>query len=118
MYYLQPYYRPLPYCPIDYWSRQFPSVDPTLLCQSAKESKILMKEAGMVLDKLSESKEFDEQLIYAAQISDIQKVKRLIHSIGVTSDVDININPDGLRLEFKTPSANDCARLYIALRWR
>ncbi|HEU5140053.1 MAG TPA: hypothetical protein VFT51_08770 [Bacillales bacterium] len=121
MYYAyHPYaYRP-PYChhvtcPI----RQYPQMDPNLLYQSANESKKLMKEASLVLDKLSESKEFDADLMYAAQASDIAEVKRLVHSIGVTSDVDIHYNPDSLRLEFKSKVADmDCCRLSIALRWR
>ncbi|WP_163538476.1 hypothetical protein [Gracilibacillus sp. YIM 98692] len=103
-----------------YWpTRQFPPVNPDLLYQSANESKKLMNEASMVLNKLSESKEFDAQLMYAAQASDIEEVNRLIHSIGVTSDVDIHFNPDSLRLEFTSKVANiDCCKLSIALRWR
>jgi hypothetical protein len=121
MYYLShpSYYQP-PYCHTTYWPiRQLPPVDPNLLYQSANESKKLMKEASMVLNKLSESKEFDVKLMYAAETSDVEEVKRLIHSIGVTSEVDINYNPDGLRLEFTSKVANvDCCRLLIALRWR
>ncbi|MFD1019590.1 hypothetical protein ACFQ2J_10440 [Thalassobacillus hwangdonensis] len=94
-------------------------MDTELLSHSAKESKTLMKEASMVLDALSESTDFDAQLMYAAQTSDLDEVKRLIHSIGITSEVDIHYNPDGLRLEFSSPAANmGDARLTIALRWR
>jgi hypothetical protein len=121
MYYLyHPCYHHPPYRHSAYYPvRQFPAVDPNLLYQSANESKKLMKEASMVLDKLSDSKEFDAELMYAAQVSDIAEVKRLIHSIGVTSDVDVHYNPDGLRLEFTSKVANlDCCRLFIALRWR
>ncbi|WP_163581961.1 hypothetical protein [Gracilibacillus saliphilus] len=120
MYYLnQPNYQP-PYCYSNYWPiRQYQSIDPSFLYQSANESKKLMKDASMVLNKLSDSKEFDAELMYAAQSSDIVEVKRLINSIGVTSDVDINYNPDGLRLEFASKVDNtDCCRLSIALRWR
>jgi uncharacterized protein YicC (UPF0701 family) len=107
--------RPNSYYPI----RQYPEIDPNLLYQSANESKKLMKEASIVLNKLSESKEFDAELMYAAQASDIEEVRRLIHSIGVTSQVDVQYNPDGLRLEFTSQVANmDCCRLFIALRWR
>ncbi|MGI8313863.1 hypothetical protein [Halobacillus mangrovi] len=120
MYYSrQPYYTHLPYWHNNgYWPRQYPPVDPSLLCESAKESKVLMKEASMVLDKLAESEEFDAQLMYAAQASDIQEVKRLINSIGVTSDVDVTFNPDGLRLEFKSQGNMNGAKLSVALRWR
>ncbi|WP_243291924.1 hypothetical protein [Bacillus sp. FJAT-47783] len=121
MYYLyHPSYYYLPYSPTTYIpNRQYPAVDPNLLYKSANEAKKLMKEASTVLNKLSESKEFDAELMYAAQASDIKEVKRLIHSIGVTSNVDVHYNPDGLRLEFTSKVENfDCCRLLIALRWR
>lgn len=121
MYYLYNgyYYQP-PYCYPAYWPvRNYPSVDASLLYESANESKKLMKDASKVLDKLAESKEFDADLMYAAQASDIEEVNRLIHSIGITSDVDVHYNPDGLRLEFRSQVANiDCCKLSIALRWR
>lgn len=99
--------------------RQYPPVDPNLLYQSANETKKLMKDASVVLQKLSESKEFDEKLMYAAQASDMEEVNRLIDSIGVTSKINIHFNPDGLRLTFSSQvSSTDCCRLVIALRWR
>ncbi|WP_208591007.1 hypothetical protein [Gracilibacillus suaedae] len=118
-YFNQPKYQPLS-CHSTYWpTRQFQPVDPYFLYQSAIESKKLMKDASMVLNKLSESKEFDAELMYAAQSSDIVEVKRLIDSIGITSDVDINYNPDGLRLAFSSKEDNtDCCRLSITLHWR
>lgn len=108
--YYQPYYVPC---------RQYPPVDPNLLYQSANETKKLMKEASIVLDKLADSKDFDTKLMYAAQASDLEEVNRLIASIGITSKVDVSYNPDGLRLTFSSQvSSTDCCRLVIALRWR
>jgi hypothetical protein len=118
------HYYPLPYqYPAHYRQyppiRQYPQVDASLLYQSANETKKLMHDASLVLEKLSVSKEFDAQLMFAAQKSDINEVKRLIHSIGVKSKVDIHYTPDGLRLEFSTAvTPLDCCRLTIALRWR
>jgi uncharacterized protein YicC (UPF0701 family) len=121
MYYLYwpHYYDPSIYRNCYYQNRQFPAVDPNILYHSANESKKLMKDASIVLDKLADSKEFDVELMYAAQASDIEEVKRLIHSIGVTSEIEVQYNPDGIRLEFKSkvPSL-DCCKLSIALRWR
>lgn len=94
--------------------RQFPPVDTNLLCQSASESKKLMAEAAIVLNKLSASKVFASELMYAAQASDFDEVNRLIYSIGLTSDVDVYFNPEGFRLEFKSESSS----LKIVLRWR
>lgn len=113
-------YNPQPYYQSHYWStRQFPPVNPEQFHQSANQTKILMKEASKVLNKLADSKEFDQKIMTAAQASQTEEVKRLIKSAGVTSDVDVQYTPDGLRIEFK-PAANgyDCCKLQIGLRWR
>ena len=97
----------------------YPAVDPELLYESANQSNKLMKEASMVLDKLASSKEFGARLMDVAQHSNTEEVERLIHSVGITSDVEINYNPDGLELEFKSKVQNlDCCKLSISLRWR
>lgn len=103
-----------------YWPyRQMPQVDPQYLFQSANETKKMMKDASMVLDKLADSKEFDAQVMHAAQASDPEEVKRLIKSIGISSAVEVNYTPDGLKLEFSSEIAHtDCCRLIISLRWR
>lgn len=119
MYYWYPvyYYLPHSYLFRNYY-RQFPEVDPGLLYDSANETKKLMKEVSMVLDRFASSKEFDEQVMTAAQESNVEEVRRLIQSIGITADVDIQVNPDGLRLDFVS-MVNDtkCCRLTVALRW-
>ncbi|MFB4166930.1 hypothetical protein [Virgibacillus sp. JSM 102003] len=98
---------------------QYPPVDANLLYQSANETKKLMDDASIVLNKLAESHEFDAELMYAAQVADTAKVERLIHSTGIKSEVDIHYNPDGLRLILISQVANtDCCKLQIALRWR
>jgi uncharacterized protein with von Willebrand factor type A (vWA) domain len=99
--------------------RQYPKVNPKMLNQSAQASKQLMGEASTVLNKLASSEEFSSQLMSAAQQSQTEEVERLIHSLGVKSDVDIHYNPDGLRIEFKSNVAGlHCCTLSIALRWR
>lgn len=97
----------------------YPPVDPELLYESANQSSKLMKEASMVLDKLASSKEFGARLMDVAQQSKTEEVERLIHSVGITSDVDVTYNPDGLELVFKSKVKNlDCCKLSISLRWR
>lgn len=127
MYYVyQPgyYYYPVPYHTIDMSygrsiRQQFPPIDPNLLCHSAIETKKLMKEASIVLDKLEDSKEFNSELMHAAQSSNKKEVSRLINSLGLTSDVTIDFNPDGLTIAFKSQVESiECCHLNIALRWR
>ena len=123
MYYIYHHaYYQLPCCQTAaYWpTRQFPSVDPELLNQSANESKKLMNDASIVLDKLANSKQFGTELMDAAQASDNEKVKQLIDSIeGVTSEIRVKYTPDGLQLEFKSKASHsDCCLLKVSLRWR
>lgn len=110
--YFIPYYYLYPY-------RQYPAVDPQILYDSATETNKLMSEASLVLDRLSTSKEFGSQVMHAAQTSNNEEVERLIHSLGITSDLDIHYNPDGLRLTFESQVENtDCCILKVSLRWR
>ncbi|WP_101843549.1 hypothetical protein [Halobacillus sp. Marseille-P3879] len=117
MYYV--YHYPWCYYPYCWPVRLYGEADPSILTQSANESRQLMKDASKVLDKLAESEEFDAQLMDAAQQSNDEEVKRLIHSIGVNSEVEVHYNPDGLRIEFRTSIEDvNCCKLHIALRWR
>jgi hypothetical protein len=100
-------------------NRQFPKVDAGLLHESANETRKLMKEVSIVLDRFATSTEFDKQVMTAAQASNMAEVKRLIKSIGITSDVDVQYNPDELRMVFTSKAANtECCKLTVALRWR
>lgn len=109
--------RPNPSTPTDN-RPSFPPVNPGHLNASANESRKLMVEASKLLDRLATSKDFATTLMEAAQRSETAEVKRLIHSIGITSRVDVEYNPDGLRLEFKADVGGvECCRLLIALRW-
>ncbi|MCP1145044.1 hypothetical protein [Lysinibacillus endophyticus] len=97
----------------------YPEVDPNQLYDSANETKKLMKDASIVLERLSSSKDFDKQLMDHAQQSQSEEVKKLIKSIGIESDVDILYTPDSLRLEFISQIADsDCCKLSIVLKWR
>lgn len=120
MYYMhQPRYYPPYYYPVYVIPRQYPPVDTELFNQSAIETKKLMDDAGEVLDKLADSKEFNAELMYAAQESNMAEVNRLINSIDISSEVEVDYNPDNLRLEFKSQLEDtQCCRLTVALRWR
>lgn len=102
-------------------SRQFPPVDPEMFYESANEMKNLMNDASEFLDKLAASRDFAEQLMTAAQVSDLNEVERLIHTVDIVSDVDVDFNPDSLHLEFRKRTIEnevECCRLLVILRWR
>lgn len=119
MYYYYPvyYYPPHPY-PVRAY-RQFPDVDAEFLHLAANETKKLMREASIVLDHFADSEEFDKKVMTAAQASNTEEVERLIKSIGITSEIDVSYNPDGLRMEFiSNVEDTECCKLTVALRWR
>src|SRR5690625_2532666 len=122
MYYLYPHYYPPLYSYINYLPvRQFPPVDPEMFYESENEMKMLMNDDSNVLDKLAVSKQFAEKLMTAAQESDMEEVDRLIHTVNITSELEVHFNPDSLRLEFRKKVAEDemeCCRLLVTLRWR
>jgi|SRR5690625_250440 len=121
MYYLYPQFYPA-YSNTNYFLfRQFPPVHPEKFYESANEMKYLMNDARAVLDKLATSKQFADQIMTAAQASDMEEVQRLIHTVTIASEVDISYNPNSLHLEFKkktTDNEMECCRLLIILGWQ
>ena len=99
--------------------RQLPAVDSTYFEKSAKSMQLLMKEASLVLNKLAESGPFANEIMVAAQQSNMNEVERLIKSTGIKSKVDTTFNPDGINLKLSSKvEASDCCHLTIALRWK
>lgn len=97
----------------------YPPVNSTYLNESAKSSRKLLSEASLLLNRLSTSREFGNKVMEAAQRSDTTEVTRLIRSLGITTNVVIQYNPDGFHIEFVSQVKNiDCCRLTVALRWR
>ncbi|RBW68957.1 hypothetical protein [Bacillus taeanensis] len=111
---------PTPHQPISNPSiRQYPQIDSMALMQSAKSYKNLLQEANLLIDKLSSSTDFNNKLMYAAQHSNIKEVERLITSIGITSNLKVSYNPDGLHLEIYSKIEHvTCCKLIMAIRWR
>ncbi|WP_273124682.1 hypothetical protein ACNRWW_11635 [Metabacillus sp. HB246100] len=98
--------------------RVLPEVDSTLFEKSATKMNLLMKDASLILNKLSSSKEFANKIMYEAQQSNTQEVQRLLKSTGIQSNVDVNYNPDGITLKFSSMiGTTECCHLTVALRW-
>lgn len=99
--------------------RQYPPVDSSTFHQSANEMTTLMSDASIVLNRLAGSTDFAEKVMSAAQESNVEGVNELIQSTGIQSHVDVQFNPDQIRLEFSS-SVNEveCCKLQIAIKWR
>ncbi|MCM3619006.1 hypothetical protein M3936_15565 [Sutcliffiella horikoshii] len=110
-----PVYTPIP--PRSY-VRVYPPVDPTVLTESAESMQQLMKEASIILQKLSNSKEFASEVMSAAQEGNKEKVSQLLESTGVHSGIEVSFNPDGIHLDMSSEvEGKDCCHLTITLRW-
>lgn len=98
--------------------RVYPEVDPTVFTESAESMQQLMKEASVILQKLSDSKEFASEVMKAAQEGNKEKVSKLLESTGVHSGVEVGFNPDGINLHMTSEvEGKDCCQLTITLRW-
>ncbi|MEN1966715.1 hypothetical protein WMZ97_01450 [Lentibacillus sp. N15] len=98
---------------------QYPEVDPTRFHQSAASFKQLMEVATVLLNKLSESKEFAGQIMDAAQRGDKKKVTQLIQSSGIKEKADIHFNPDAITIIlYSGEEQAACCKLAMSLRWR
>jgi hypothetical protein len=98
--------------------REFPEVDTTMFTESAVVFRQLMRDASQVLDELADHKNFANEVMYAAQLSDTTKVEKLIESTGIKSKVVTTYNPDGITLTFNARVEDtDCCKLTMTLRW-
>ncbi|WP_078379209.1 hypothetical protein [Sutcliffiella halmapala] len=126
--YPQPHYYPRnSYFPIypamyshhEHMYRPYPPVDSTFFTESAGAMQQLMKEASVILQKLSHSKEFATEVMSAAQEGQKDKVEQLLKSTGVHSGVEVDYNPDGINLKLASSvDGADCCHLTITLRWK
>lgn len=121
--YLSPPYQYIPYFQPNYFVpyphiRQVTPVNPTMFMTSAKHMRIIMKDASILLDKMSDSRKFSLDLMAAAQVSDQEKVKQLLKDTGVQTMPKVTYTPDGLRLNFSSYVEDlDCCHLSLSLRW-
>lgn len=117
--YVQPFARSYPMPQYNPDQRQYPDIDSTLFFESAGAFRKLMEDAIIVLDKLSDSKEFAYKVMYAAQHNELEEVERLIKSTGVQGKVDVSYNPNGITLEMASDvEGTQCCTLRMAIRWR
>lgn len=115
--YYVPYLQP-PYFLPNQPYRQLPSVNPSVFMTSAKHMQIIMKDASILLAKMSTSRKFSFDLMTAAQNSNHEKVSQLLKGTGVQTMPKVSYTPDGLKLDFSSFAEDmDCCHLSLSLRW-
>ncbi|MGR9050195.1 hypothetical protein ACQ4XT_16325 [Halobacillus faecis] len=99
--------------------RLYPEVNEDMFVQSASEMEKLMEDASKVVEKISNSHDFANDMMGAAQESDQSKVNTLIRSSGVESPFQAEYNPDRMKIHLSASNQQvECCQLTIVLRWR
>ncbi|SFJ94723.1 hypothetical protein SAMN04487936_105330 [Halobacillus dabanensis] len=101
------------------YQRLYPEVNEGVFVQSASSMMGVMEDARTVVEQISNSKDFANEVMGAAQESDQSKVDTLIRSTGVTSSFQAEYNPDRLKLNMSSSAGEvECCKLTVILRWR
>lgn len=97
----------------------FPPVQTTRFTNSAKHSLELIKQAELLVKKISESASFANELKTAAQHSDQKKVDEMCASTGITATFETKYTPDGFRIQLQNKDENGgvCCTLIVNMRW-
>jgi hypothetical protein len=99
-------------------ARPYPAVNATLFRTSADKAISLMKDANLVMSKITSSDSFSSELMAAAQQSDQKEVERMIQSIGIKEKPKITYNPDGITMNFVDYAGDkECCHIITQLRW-
>ncbi|MBX0356487.1 hypothetical protein [Halobacillus sp. Nhm2S1] len=99
--------------------RLYPEVDEEMFVQSASEMEKLMDDARKVVGRISNSHDFANDIMGAAQESDQSRVNKLIRSTGVDSPFQAEYNPDQMKIHLSASNQQvECCQLTIVLRWR
>jgi hypothetical protein len=99
-------------------ARPFPEVNATLFRTSAEKAIALMKDANLVMTKITTSTSYSSDLMSAAQESNQKEVERLIKSTGIKKTPKITYDPDGLTMNFVDYAGDkECCHIITQLRW-
>ncbi|MCR8867297.1 hypothetical protein NQ109_30775 [Priestia megaterium] len=115
MYYYQyyyPYRQPPP--------PQYPPIDTAIFGHSVSSLQKLALESSTLL-KMFADPSFSHSLMTAAQAGNKMKVDSLIKSIGISTPVTVEYNPDGILLTMHAQAqaqGSQCCTLTMFLKWR
>ncbi|MBD0382561.1 hypothetical protein [Paenibacillus sedimenti] len=99
------------------WNRDFPPVDTTILAHSVVGFQKLMKDASIVLSKLSDQ-HISNQIMTAAQTGNQKEVDRIVHAFGCESLVMTGYTPSGVQFKIDPRDQGvPCCSLTMMLKW-
>ncbi|MGE1198466.1 hypothetical protein ACQJ18_27680 [Priestia megaterium] len=96
---------------------QYPSVDTAIFGHSVSSLQKLALESSTLL-KMFADPSFSHSLMTAAQAGNKMKVDSLIKSIGISTPVTVEYNPDGILLTMHAQAqGSQCCTLTMFLKW-
>ncbi|MDU0205092.1 hypothetical protein ACYEXS_11345 [Paenibacillus sp. MAH-36] len=97
--------------------RDYPTVDSKILSNSIASSHHLLKDASLLIQKLSEPAIAHELMTHAQQ-GNQKEVDRIVHSFGVKSAVVTSYSPSSVKftIDPQTPDI-PCCEVTLALKW-
>ena len=96
----------------------YPAVNTNHFRNSAKQSMDLMKQANLLVTKITESDTFRNDLMMSAQTSNQKKVDEMITTAGITTSFETKFTPDGIGIHFQNKNEEGvCCELILILHW-
>ncbi|HZG71825.1 MAG TPA: hypothetical protein VEY51_09860 [Chondromyces sp.] len=111
------YSHPIYYYPTSYY-RPYPRVNINQFTLSAKRTLGLLPDARLLLNRISNDRQFATTLMTEAEHSQPGKVNEIVSSLGMKHKPNIHYNPDGITLKFTDEiQGTECCHLILQLRW-
>jgi hypothetical protein len=105
MQYMRCFYcsKPILYFPctashVHYLSRIYPEVTPEKFQKSAGSILELLPQADLFLKKVKKSQDFAKKIRSLAQEGNTNEVKKHINASGITSEINVDYNPDQITI--------------------
>ncbi|MNQ96453.1 hypothetical protein D3C85_1120590 [compost metagenome] len=108
---------PYHYAPYWAWDRDYPHVNTNTLSASAASSEHLLKDASLLVKKLTDPN-VAKQIMTNAQSGNKKEVDRIVHAFGYESAIETTYSPSAVQFIVGPPlTGNQCCRLTLMLKW-
>ncbi|NQX63895.1 hypothetical protein [Paenibacillus qinlingensis] len=108
---------PYHYAPYWAWDRNFPPVNTKMLSNSVVTSEHLLKEASIVVKKLTDPA-IAQQLMTNAQSGNQKEVDRIVKTFGSDSTIETSYSPSAIQFVVGPRiTGNQCCRVTLMLKW-
>jgi len=98
--------------------RQFLPVNQKMFMDSARKMDPILRDAQILMKRISNSDAFAKKIMIAAQHSNVTEVNRIISQTGIKSKSNIRFNPSGFIVTLsRKDDPTDCCDVELRIRW-